>query len=180
MRSEISNCFFLQIVYLYWFHRLREFKSKHTRIEIEFAVERAFDVLGLAKPVLLASERKIRNRNPFRTQRLNHSLRLVGRHHFVLESLEEDHRTRQSLREIDRRACNINIPLFRIRPNESIEIPRFKFVRLLSQSFGIADAVMTCAGIERIAKGQRAKRRVTAGASAGDHQAVSIDFALPD
>src|SRR6185503_15341156 len=46
------------------------------------------------------------------------------------------------------------------------------------QCFRIADAVVAGAGAERVTESQRAKRRVTARAAAGNHQAFAIDFAL--
>src|SRR6185295_6744262 len=123
----------LYIINVDGLHRLSEFKSKHARIEVEFAIECALDILRLAKSMLLAFEWQIRNRNPFRPQRLNHGLRLIRRHYFVFESLKEDHGTRQLSGEVDRRARYINVTLFGIRSHESIEITRLKFVRFFCE-----------------------------------------------
>src|SRR5207253_7251789 len=54
------------------------------RIEVEFRIERALDIGGLAKPVLLAREQKVTDRNAVAAQRLDHSLGLIGRHYLVL------------------------------------------------------------------------------------------------
>ena len=50
-------------------------------------------------------------------------------------------------------------------------------MRVLFQGLQIADAIVTCAGFEGVAKHERAQRRVTPGAAAIDHQAIAIDFA---
>jgi len=72
-------------------HRLDwvgEIKFPYPTVEIQLAVERAFDVLGLAESVLFAFERHIRDRNSFAFDRLEHHLRLIRRNDLVFQSLE--------------------------------------------------------------------------------------------
>src|SRR6266508_1241096 len=53
-------------------------------IEVELGIQRALDVLGLAKAMLLAFERKIGHRQAFCPQRIDHQLGLTRRHDLVL------------------------------------------------------------------------------------------------
>src|SRR5262245_11298170 len=77
-----------------------------------------------------------------------------------------------------RRARNVNITLFGIRAHQSIKISRFKLVGFFGQRFGIADAKVAGAGAESVAEGERAERCVSSSTPAGDHQSVTVSFAL--
>ena len=72
--------------------------------------------------MLLAREQEISDRIASAPQRLNHTLRLVGRHDGVLLPLEEDHRLRQPIRVIKRRALAIARLLLRIWSDQPVEI----------------------------------------------------------
>src|SRR5215468_5530334 len=100
------------------------------RIEGEFRIEAALNVAGLPEAMLLAREQEIANRITFAPQRLNHTFRLVRRHDGVLLPLEEDHRLRDPIRVIERRALAIARLLLRIRSDQPVEIARLEFVRV--------------------------------------------------
>src|SRR6266487_909162 len=76
-------------------------------IEVELGVEAALDVVGLAKPMLLAGEQKVADMSALAAERLNHRLRLVRWHDRVLVALEEDNGLRQPVRMMDRRALAV-------------------------------------------------------------------------
>src|SRR5687767_1651309 len=50
-------------------------------------------------------------------------------------------------------------------------------MRVMGQRLCVADAEVTGAGFERVAKSERAQCRVTARAAAGDNQTIAVDFA---
>src|SRR5260370_18915290 len=79
------------------------------RIEGEFRVEAALNVAGLAEAMLLARDQEISDRIAFAPQRFNHTFRLVARHNGVLFPLEEDHRLRDPLPAIKRRALALTL-----------------------------------------------------------------------
>src|SRR5258705_6430968 len=74
------------------------------------------------------------------------------------------------------RPLNVKILALRIRSNQTARIPRFEFMRVDLQRFKIAYPKMTCACFEVISKRQRAKRRVTSGASAINHRSIWISL----
>ena len=76
-------------------------------------VDRA-DGLGPAKAVLLAREGVVLDRQSLGAQGLDQSFGLVGRHHLVVQSLEEDHRAAQSIGMGDGRALGVQVA--RARP----------------------------------------------------------------
>src|SRR5262245_45738560 len=78
--------------------------------------------------MLLAREQEIADRIAFAPQRLNHTFCLVRRHDGVLLPLEEDHRLREPIRVIDRRALAIARFLLRIRSDQPVEIARLELV----------------------------------------------------
>ncbi len=81
---------------------------------------------------------------------------------------------------MNRRAFDVKIAPLGIGADQAVEIARLELVRVLGQRFEIADAVVARAGFENVAEGQRAERRVAAGAAAADRQAVAVDFAAFD
>ena len=78
---------------------------------------------------------------------------------------------------MDRRTLDVKIASLGVGADQAVEIARLELVGVLRQRFEVADAVVAGAGFENIAEGERAQRRVAAGAAAGDHQAVAVDFA---
>src|SRR6266511_3402932 len=94
------------------------------RIEGEFGIEAALNIGGLPEAVLLAREQEIADRVALAPQRFDHGFCLVRRHDGVLVALEEDHRLRQPIRVIERRALAIARLLLRIGSDQPVEIAR--------------------------------------------------------
>ena len=128
--------------------------------------------------MLLAFERNVSNGHTFLAQGFDHHLGLVRRHYFVFQTLKENHRTRQSIREVDRRSFDIEVSALGVWTNQTVGVARFEFVRIQFQRFEIAHAVVTRARFEVIPKRQRAQCSVTAGAAAIDHQTIAVNFAV--
>ena len=78
---------------LYRLNRLSQFKTKHSRIEVELTIKRSLDVFSLSETMLLTWKCNIRDRNAFRSQCINHFFSLVRWNDSVIESLKEDHGT---------------------------------------------------------------------------------------
>src|ERR1041385_8558468 len=95
-----------EIFYFYRLNLICKFKSKHARIKIHLAVERTLYVFRATKSVLLAFECNVGDGQTFLAQRLDHHLSLIGRYNFVFQALKENHRARQALGEMNRRARN--------------------------------------------------------------------------
>src|SRR5579862_3427218 len=74
----------------------------------------------------------------------------------------------------DRRALPIEILPLGIRADQRVQVSRLEFVGVARKSRQIADPVMTGAAPEIVAKRERGKRRVSPGAAAGNHAAVSV------
>ena len=148
------------------------------RIEIELGIEAALDVAGLAEAVLLAGEQEIADRIALAPQRLDHGLGLVRRHDGVLVALEEDHRLRQPVRVIERRALAIARFLLRIGSDQPVEIARLELVGVARERGDVAHAVIARPALEEVAEGERRERRVAAGAAAADDAALAVDPAL--
>src|SRR5262249_6580087 len=98
------------------------------RVEGEFRIEAALNVAGLPEAMLLARKQEIADRIAFAPQRLNHTFCLVRRHDGVLFPLEEDHRLREPIRVIERRALAIARFLLRIWSDQPVEVARLKLV----------------------------------------------------
>jgi len=127
--------------------------------------------------VLLAFERQVRERQILGPQRFDHAFSLRRRHHPVFESLEQDHRARQPVGEVDRRPLVIHSPGRRIGTDQPIEVARLELVGVDGQGLTVRDPVVGRAGREVVMKNERAQRRVPAGAAAANRQPLAVDFA---
>src|SRR5215211_6565736 len=163
-----------QVLYRYWIDRVGEFEAEDARVEVEFAVEGALDVLGASEAVLLALERYVGDRYSFLPQGREHLLGLLRGHDLVFETLEEDHGTRESPGRVYRRALHVEVRAPWVGPDQAVEVARLELVGLPRQGLDIADAEVARAGGERILERERAERRVAARAAAGDHQPLSV------
>src|SRR5262245_39882654 len=129
----------------------RQARPEHLdRVEVELGVETALDVAGLAEAVLLAGEQEIADRIALAPERRDHRFGLVRRHDRVLLALEEDHRFREPIRVIKRRALAIPGFLLRIRPDQPVEIARFELVGVARERGHVADAVVARAALEEV------------------------------
>src|SRR5215216_2920614 len=105
--------------------------------------------------MLLTRKRHVRNRNSLASDRLYHLLRLVRRDHLVFQSLEKDHRTRQPLGKINRRAIEVDVPSLRIPPQQTGEILRLILVSVARHCFRVTDPKVTRPCLESVAKRER-------------------------
>ena len=67
------------------------FEAEDSRVEIQLGFVGTDDVLCFAKPVLLTGERHVRHGHAALFERLQNQLRLIRRHDFVFEALQQDH-----------------------------------------------------------------------------------------
>src|SRR4249919_3568235 len=98
-----------QVVDRHGFDAISRLEAKHLSVEVELGLEAAHDVLGLAEAVLLAWVGEIGHRKSLLPHGVGHHLRLIGRHHSVLEALEEDQRARQAADGMDWRPRHITL-----------------------------------------------------------------------
>ena len=133
---------------------------------------------GLPEAVLLAREQEIADRIALAPQRLDHGFCLVRRHDGVLITLEEDHRLRQPIRVIERRALAIAGFLQRIGSDQPVEIARLEFVGVARERGDVAHAVIASPTLKEVAEGQRRQSRVATGAAAADDASLAVDPSL--
>src|SRR5206468_6446530 len=77
-----------------------QLEAEDARVEIQLAVERALDVLGLSEAVLLALEGDVCDGKILSSQSLDHQLGLIRRHDLVFQSLKENNGARESIGEV--------------------------------------------------------------------------------
>src|SRR5215472_5011436 len=126
--------------------------------------------------MLLAREQEIANRIALAPQRLNHAFCLVRRHDGVLLPLEEDHRLREPISMIKRRALAIARFLLRIWSDQPVEIARLELMGVARERGDVAHAVMASPALKEVAEGQRRQGRVAAGAAAADDASLAVDL----
>ena len=102
---------------------------------------------------------------------------MLGRDDLVVEALEEDHRRREAVEVLDRRALAVERLRLGPRADELIEVARLELVRVPGERARVGDAVVARAGHERVRGRQRLQRRVAAGARAADDRTVAVDAA---
>src|SRR5215831_5448551 len=161
-RRAIAVCLALQVVYMDRIDLVCKIESENPRVEIQLAVERSLDVLGLAKSMLLALEWNISDRQPLCFYGGIHHLGLVWRYDLVLQALKQNDRARQAIGEMNRGAPNIEFSPLGVGRDETVAVARLEFVALFLQRFEIADPVVAGARLERVPESQCRKRRVTA------------------
>src|ERR1700681_3890538 len=129
-------------------------KTENSREEVHLALDRAPDVPFLAEPVLLALERNVCVGQLLFLANLDELLSLIWRHDLVLETLEENHRHCQVVREVDRGAIPVEVGSRWIRPDEGIEVVRLELVRLLDEALEVTDSEMAGPGVVEVALGE--------------------------
>src|SRR5205085_4932677 len=145
----------LQVLDLDRLDRIGEREAEDARVEVQLAVERALDVLGLAEAVLLALEGDVGDGQLFTPERLDHQLGLVRRHDLVFEALKENDGARQAFSEVDGGALVIQIRAFGVRADEPVEVARLELVRVADEDRQVADAEVARSGLESVAEGER-------------------------
>ena len=81
---------------------------------------------------------------------------------------------REPVGVVDRRALAVEVRALRVRADQPVEVARLELVRVARERRQVADAVVARAGAERVAEGERAERRVAAGAAARDGAALAV------
>src|ERR687897_3115381 len=166
-----------EVFYRYRFDRVGEFEAEDARVEIQLAVQGPLDVLGSPEAVLLALEGYVGDGESLLLEGREHLLGLLFGHHLIFEALEEDHRAGESSGGVDRRALHVEVSPPGVGPDQAVEVARLELVGLPGQGLHVADSEVARAGGERIPESERAERRVTARAAAGDHQSFAVNQA---
>src|SRR5947207_5125971 len=168
----------LEVLDLHRLDLVRELKTEDPREEVELALRRAPDSLVLAKPVLLAFERHVREGQLLLPARGHEHLGLVGRHDLVLETLEQDARRAQPVGEVDRRARAVHVSALRIRADQRVAVVRLELMRLLHEQLEVGDPVVARARVVEVALGQRQQHGETSRRPSGDGDAIGVDESL--
>ncbi len=130
--------------------------AEHPAEEGVLGKKRPFDRFGRTEAVSLAGEGEVGDRHALGPQRRHHGLGLVRRHHLVLLPLQEDHRTAQPVRMMQRRTSSIGRRGFGPGADQAVEIAALELVGVAQQRFQVADAVPGRPGLEAVVKGERA------------------------
>ena len=111
-------------------------------------------------------------------ERLDQSFRLRRAHDLVLQTLENDHGSRQSIRMMDRRPLPIAFDRFGQWSDEPVHIARLEFVGILGESFQIGDAVVAGASGKHVMENQRAEGCQPARAPAANRHSLRIHHSV--
>ena len=129
----------------------------------------------------LALVQAIRVRDPLASERTHDAFRLRRRHHVIVGALQDQHRCREQVDEIDRAACAIDVLGLGPRPDERVLVARLELVRVIGgEGHQIGDPVEGRARREHIGERQSAHRRVPAGAATTDEEAFAVGVATLD
>src|SRR3990170_1039447 len=162
-------------------HVVSWFEAENLSIERELCLERADDVLGLAEAVPLALEEEIRVRDAAFPQGTNDELGLRRRHHLVVGALENEHRRRDPVDEMDRAALAVRLDRLGVRADERVLVLQLELVRLSpAELLEVGDAEVRRTRGEHVREGNGADSRVAAGAATRDQQTIRVGFASVD
>src|SRR5438105_1472788 len=100
----------------------------------------------------LTGEQKIADGQALVLDGVEHGLGLVGGHHLVELTLEEDHRGGKLVDVVDGRARAISIDLLRKGAHKPVEITRLELVRELEECLQVANAKMARTGAKIVAE----------------------------
>ena len=111
----------------------RQLEAEHLRVERQLGVQRSADVRRLPEPVLLPLEGHVGHRHTLVAQRGDDHLRLVGRHHLVLEPLQDDQRPVEAVEVVDRRPLDVDVAPLGVRADQPVEVAALELVGLSGQ-----------------------------------------------
>ncbi len=160
------------------FDRIPELEPQDLRVERQLGLVRLADRLRLAEPVLFALEQQVGMREPLGGEGLDHHLGLGRGNDLVLVPLQQDHRARDHVDEVDRRAGPVEIERVGEGPHQGVLVARLELVRVTRRErLQVGDPEVAGARREVVVERQRAERRVAAGAPAPDQQPVAVGLA---
>ena len=100
------------------FEIVGEVEAEDPAVEVRLGLECPSDRLGPPEPVTLTLEGEIRVRDTGSSECVDHQLRLVGRHHRIVETLQHEERAAEQFGVVDRRTGLVEIPALGPRPDE--------------------------------------------------------------
>src|SRR5579864_1344255 len=112
----------LEIIDGHRLYRISEREVEDARVEVQLTFESTLNVLGTAESMLLTGESDVRNGQAFPLQCFDHHFSLIGQDNFVIKSLEEDHRARKTVGEMDWRAFVIEVTPLRIGTHKPLQV----------------------------------------------------------
>ena len=116
-----------------------------------------------------------------RSQGRHDQLGLRRRHHLVLDALQDQHRGRQQLGEVDRAPRAVRLLRLGPRPDHRVLVPALELVRVaLGERHEVGDPEVGGARREHVGEGQRADHDVAAGAAAAHEEPPAVDVAPVD
>ncbi len=137
------------------------------------------DLGGLvAEAVAFLLEQPHLHRDAVVAQGLCHAFGLFRRHHFVLQTLEEQHRTADLVGMQQWRPLLIQSPRCGPFPHQAIDITRFKSVGVFGHGCEITDRIAAGAGPEHLGEAQRRQGGEAAGTATFD--GLSIAWAVSE
>src|SRR5450759_5832574 len=93
-----------QVLDLHRLDRLGQLVAEDLRIEVQFRLQGALDVLGFTEAVLLAGKGQVGHGDALGLEGGEHALSLGGRHDPVLQALQQDDRRGEPVDVVDGRA----------------------------------------------------------------------------
>ena len=105
---------------------------------------------------------------------LDHDLGLRRRHHGVFQALQQQQGARQSVGVVNGRALAVALAGLGVGADQGVEVARLELVRVAGERLGIGHAVVAGTGGEHVVEGERAQRRVAAGAAAADRRRARL------
>ena len=133
------------------------------------------DLGGLvAEAVAFLLEQPHLHRDAVVAQGLCHAFGLFRRHHFVLQTLEEQHRTADLIGMQQWRPLLVQRTRCGPFPHQAIHVARLKTVRVLSHGCEITDRIAAGAGPEHLGEAQRRQGGEAAGTATFDGDLAGI------
>ena len=162
-------------------HVARGLEPEDLRVERQLGVPRIDDRLRLAEPVPLALVQAVRVRDVLGPQGGHDQLGLRRRHDLVLDALQDQHRGRQQVGEVDRAPRAVGLLGLGPRPDHRVLVPALELVRVaLGERHEVGDPEVRGARREHIGERQRADHDVAAGAAAANEEPLAVDVAPVD
>src|SRR6266508_239474 len=145
-----------QVLDRHGFDLVGEVEAEDAAVEEQLGLEGAADALGPAEAVLLALEGQVGVGDALQVEGARHLLGLAGRHHGVLQALQQDHRAGELVGVVDRRALPVQLRGLRIGTDQAVEVARLELVGVPGERLDVSHAEVARAGREGVVEGERA------------------------